>query len=258
MFTETTENIDFHPRNGWLFYDGQCDMCLAFVHRLEPILKARNMGLAPLQTPWVQKRIGLEPEQLLTEMRVLTPDGRIIGGANALLYLAKQIWWARPVYYAALLPGMGWLLGFVYRRIAAKRRCVTYSTAKALLLDLFARFTVALVWVYQGLWCKLLEHNAEHAAVVNAVPGLSSGTARLLLTTIGVVEVMLAGWVLSGRKLRLAAITQTALLIAMNFCGLIWARGIMHDPASMVIQNLALISLFWLIPEHGGDIHACH
>jgi hypothetical protein len=120
----------------------------------------------------------------------------------------------------------------------------------------FARSAVALVWLYQGLWCKLLGSHPGHAAVVKAVPGLVGRSAAGVLAGIGAVEVALAVWVLSGRGRRGAAVAQSGLLVAMNIGGLLWGRAAIPDPGGMVIQNLAFLALIWIVVGQGEIRHA--
>ena len=54
------------------------------------------------------------------------------------------------------------------------------------------RFAIALVWLYQGLWCKLLGRCPGHRAIVQAVPGLSGGAGMVVLAGLGTVETGLA------------------------------------------------------------------
>jgi len=108
------------------------------------------------------------------------------------------------------------------------------------------RAAVAAVWLYEGLWCKLLRGQPHEFKVVEAVPyfGPRIGTAFLL--TLGVVEVALAGWQMSSASPLLCAAAQTGLLIAMNAGGLLWARHIIPDPAGMIVKNFAFLVLVWV------------
>ena len=67
------------------------------------------------------KRFDLEPGAPLDEMRVLTADGRDIDGGDAVIFLARHIWWAWPFAALARLLGMHKLLNRGYRWIAAHR-----------------------------------------------------------------------------------------------------------------------------------------
>ena len=60
------------------------------------------------------------------------------------------------------------------------------------------RVAVAAVWLYEGLWCKLLGGDPQPADVVEAVPRLGPQVGALFLQALGVVEVAIGVWVLSG------------------------------------------------------------
>ena len=59
-----------------------------------------------------------------------------------------------------------------------------------------SRLAVALAWLYQGLWCKVLGRCPGHQAIVESVPGLDPRTAALALAGLGWIEMGLAVWVL--------------------------------------------------------------
>lgn len=107
------------------------------------------------------------------------------------------------------------------------------------------RVAISGIWIYQGLWCKVLGRVPRHREVMAMSPLFNKGAERFAIL-LGGLEIALAGWVLSGAFARAAAITQIALLIAMNTGGLFWARRIIPDPAGMVFHNLALIVLIWI------------
>jgi predicted DCC family thiol-disulfide oxidoreductase YuxK len=108
---------------GWFLYDGQCQFCLTWADRLRPYLTVRGIALAPLQTVWVKERLKIPQEKLLEEMRVITKDDRVLGGADAFVYLAGQIGWAWPLYALSFMPGFKPLMRAVYREIAKRRSC---------------------------------------------------------------------------------------------------------------------------------------
>jgi uncharacterized membrane protein YphA (DoxX/SURF4 family) len=112
------------------------------------------------------------------------------------------------------------------------------------------RSAIAAVWLYEGLWCKLLGREPHQEAVVAAHPLFGARTAGLVLKAIGVVEVAIAVWVMTGWAPRLAALAQTALLVGMNANGLIFARRLIPDPGGMVVKNFALIVLMWVAADH--------
>lgn len=116
------------------------------------------------------------------------------------------------------------------------------------------RASIALVWLYEGLWCKLLGGVPRHAEVIAATPFLGPAAARAALITLGLAECSIAAWVLSGQRMRPAAIVQTVLLVTMNTCGTIWARRLIPDPGGMIVQNLAFLVLIWIAAENGHHV----
>jgi hypothetical protein len=111
------------------------------------------------------------------------------------------------------------------------------------------RLSIALVWLYEGLWCKVLGGVPRHAAVISSVPFIGPVGSRIALITLGLAESGIAAWVLSGRRMRQAAIMQTVLLVSMNAGGLIWARRLIPDPPGTILQNFAFLMLIWVVAE---------
>ena len=113
----------------------------------------------------------------------------------------------------------------------------------------FPAAAVGGVWLYHGLWCKLLARCPEQVDVVAAVPWLRGSRAKVVLLGIGLVETALAAWVVSGRQPRVAAAGGTALVAGMNAAGLVFGRR--HIPAAkiMLAENAAFIALAWLAAE---------
>jgi len=118
-------------------------------------------------------------------------------------------------------------------------------------LHRLGRAALALVWIYQGLWCKLLSGCASHRTIVSSLPDPLGELAVPLLLSIGAIEVAFGVWVLSGWRLRLAAAVQTLLLVAMNAGGLVWGRASIADPIGIVTQNLAFLALVWIVADEG-------
>jgi predicted DCC family thiol-disulfide oxidoreductase YuxK len=129
MISLISEMTDAKGRRarGWVFFDGDCRFCTAWARRFRGVLDARGYGLAPLQSPRVRALLNLPEAELLREMRVLTAEGALLGGAEAVVHLARRIWWAWPLYALAQLPGMNAVLASAYGRLAAHRSCANGS-----------------------------------------------------------------------------------------------------------------------------------
>jgi uncharacterized membrane protein YphA (DoxX/SURF4 family) len=109
------------------------------------------------------------------------------------------------------------------------------------------RVAIAAVWLYHGVWNKLLAPAGRHAGIVASAPAIGGLSPVTTLAIVGIGEVLLAAWVVSGRGRRLAAIVQTLVLVAMNVGGLVWANDQIADPGGMIVQNVAFLVLVWIV-----------
>jgi hypothetical protein len=107
------------------------------------------------------------------------------------------------------------------------------------------RVAVAGVWLYEGLWCKLLGRDPNQVTIVESVPRWGKYGA-LFLKVLGAFEVGLGVWALLGVTPLECAITQTLVLAALNTNGILWARHLIHDPAGMLVKNFAFLVLAWV------------
>jgi predicted DCC family thiol-disulfide oxidoreductase YuxK len=113
------------PKNGWIFYDGDCAVCVNSVAHASRLLRARGFEFAPMQEPWAAERLGLKGGTLPNEFVVISKDGTRFGGASAILHLSKFIWWARPFAALFRLPPFFAVFDRAYRWFAARRYCIS-------------------------------------------------------------------------------------------------------------------------------------
>lgn len=78
----------------------------------------------------------------------------------------------------------------------------------------FPTYLIALVWLINGLICKVFNLVPRHQEIVGRI--LSEEYSRPLTFAIGIAEIGVAIWVLSGFKSRLNAIFQILVVITMN------------------------------------------
>jgi len=126
LASEFTDGKGRHAR-GWLFFDAECGFCTQTAHWLRPILERRGLAVAPLQDARVGALLGLPQSELLRELRFLLADGRQTGGADAVLAVAREIWWAWPLAWLGNIPGMMAVLGRAYSWVAAQRSCAAVA-----------------------------------------------------------------------------------------------------------------------------------
>ncbi|HCN38288.1 MAG TPA: hypothetical protein DIS94_11330 [Bacteroidetes bacterium] len=73
---------------------------------------------------------------------------------------------------------------------------------------------IALVWIVNGLFFKILNIVPRHKEIVNKIfPG---DWSDLIILIIGILEVLLAIWILTGFKIRLNTLLQVLLILTMN------------------------------------------
>jgi hypothetical protein len=111
------------------------------------------------------------------------------------------------------------------------------------------RAAVALVWFYEGLWCKVVPGRADQRAIIAQIPMLPHSAVTPLMVSIGLAEAAVGLWVLSGARPYLAAGVQTWLIGSFNLGGLVFAPDRIAEPGRLIVMNLALICLIWLVPE---------
>jgi hypothetical protein len=73
---------------------------------------------------------------------------------------------------------------------------------------------IALVWVTNGVWCKVLGQVPRHAQIVARVVG--GHVAPALTIAIGLAEVVMAAWWWSGRWRAPCVAAQVAVVLTMN------------------------------------------
>lgn len=97
-------------------------------------------------------------------------------------------------------------------------------------LNAILTYCIALVWLTNGLLCKVLNLVPRHEQIIGAILGTTY--SRLLALLIGFSEIGMAIWVISGIKRRLNAVTQIAIIAVMNILEfilvpdlLLWGRA---------------------------------
>ena len=84
------------------------------------------------------------------------------------------------------------------------------------LLHKILTYLIALVWLINGLFCKVLNLVPRHQLIVKTILNLDNASAFYLTKVIGVLEILMAVWILSRIKSKLNALVQIVIIIAMN------------------------------------------
>lgn len=107
----------------WIYYDGECQLCTTSADRWRSALNQRRFQMLPLQSEEAMRRLGTAGPGTWKEMQLQLADGTLLGGADAILEIARRIWWAWPLWLLGKLPGAMVLFRWGYRILAANRHC---------------------------------------------------------------------------------------------------------------------------------------
>lgn len=75
-------------------------------------------------------------------------------------------------------------------------------------------FLITLVWLINGLFCKVLGLVPRHEEIVSRIIG--NDLAFIFTKTIGVLEILMAVWILSNIRPRFCALSQVIIVAVMN------------------------------------------
>jgi len=87
------------------------------------------------------------------------------------------------------------------------------------------RILTALVWLVNGLFCKVLHLVPRHEQIVSRI--LGSNHAGSLTIFIGILEVGMAVWVITNIKAQINTVVQIILIGTMNTIELIYAPDLL-------------------------------
>ena len=86
-------------------------------------------------------------------------------------------------------------------------------------------YLISLVWLINGLFCKVLNFVPRHQHIVSRI--LGDTYARELTVLIGFSEIIMMVWILSRFKRKLNASMQIIVIITMNIIEFIFAKDLL-------------------------------
>ena len=112
---------------------------------------------------------------------------------------------------------------------------------------------ISIVWLINGLICKVLNLVPRHQKIVSEIIG--EDHSRLLTLLIGISEIIMAIWIISNYKSKLNAISQIIIVAVMNLMEfflvpdlLLWGR--MNSIFALVFIFLVGYNEFILNKKH--------
>ena len=116
---------------------------------------------------------------------------------------------------------------------------MTYSTKQQVI-----SYFIAMVWLINGLFCKVLNFVPRHQAIVSKI--LGEKYAKELTFLIGCSEMLMAVWILSKFKSRLNAITQIIIIGAMNILEYLLAPNLLLWGKFNIVFAFCFMTLIYL------------
>lgn len=105
-------------------------------------------------------------------------------------------------------------------------------------------YLIALVWFVNGLFCKVLGFVPRHEQIVSRILGADYAVG--LTKTIGIFEIALAVWVLSGIQSRMSARVQILLVVVMNVIEFVLAPDLLLWGKANAAFALAFVLLVYI------------
>jgi uncharacterized membrane protein YphA (DoxX/SURF4 family) len=109
-----------------------------------------------------------------------------------------------------------------------------------------ARFCLGFIWIYLGLVPKLLTPVPLEHEVVRRT-GLYLSSPGLTIQVIGVFEIGLGIWLITGFKEKLACLVTSGFLIVLMILAVMIEPLLLAGPFGGMAKNSALLVLAWMV-----------
>ena len=116
-------------------------------------------------------------------------------------------------------------------------------------------YLLALVWLINGLYCKLLHFVPRHELIVSRILGPEH--AALFTRLIGVAEILMAIWIISRIRHRLNAIVQIIIIAIMNAIEFACAQDLLlfgRWNAALAALLIIIIYINEFVPAKKGTV----
>jgi hypothetical protein len=107
-----------------------------------------------------------------------------------------------------------------------------------------AQIVIGSVWVFHGLYSKILNGIPRHRLIVAQI--LGAANAGIATKIIGLLEVLLGLWTYTGWQPLGCAMMQSLAIASMNTLEILLARELLISAIGMAILNLGFLSVIWL------------
>lgn len=106
------------------------------------------------------------------------------------------------------------------------------------------KIVTALVWLINGLYCKILNLVPRHETIVSEILGSRFSTE--ITITIGVLEVIMCAWILSNTTPRLNGIVQISIILLMNIIEFIYIPNLLLWGKLNIIFSIVFTAIIYV------------
>ncbi len=86
-------------------------------------------------------------------------------------------------------------------------------------------YFISIVWIVNGLYCKILNFVPRHQQIVERI--LGKNYSREITILIGISEIVMAIWILCGFQRQINVVTQIIIIFSMNLLEFILASDLL-------------------------------
>lgn len=105
-------------------------------------------------------------------------------------------------------------------------------------------YLIVIVWIVNGLFCKVLNLVPRHQQIVASILGERNSRPFTLL--IGLLEIVMSIWILSGIRSRLNALSQILVIAAMNIIEIIFVPELLlWGRANIIFAFLFIVLIYY-------------
>jgi uncharacterized membrane protein YphA (DoxX/SURF4 family) len=117
------------------------------------------------------------------------------------------------------------------------------NNKRKIIYNLLAYF-IASVWLVNGLFCKVLNIVPRHGQIVANI--LGDQYAEVFTKAIGIAEIIMTLWIVSGIKSRLNALMQIIIIGAMNILEFLLVPDLLlWGKFNLLFAMLFIVLIYW-------------
>jgi uncharacterized membrane protein YphA (DoxX/SURF4 family) len=164
-----------------------------------------------------------------------------------------RLGWA--VDRALFRPVMAWATAWSFDRLArwAERGVSPETSLRISAAYAIARVTLAGVWLYQGLFPKLLGPHPEEVAM-SVKTGVPPAWAEMFVRSMGVGEILLGLWLLAAFHRRIPALVSAVAMAPALVLGMRAAPELVTAPFNVVTLNTLTAALAVIVMVLGPEV----